>query len=376
MKKALVVMLALALLLSLTAPALAANYKIAILSSPATQNDEELSQSMKEMERTPDMIIHDTYSDAFMAEMELTISKLLAFADDPDVKAIVMCQAVPGAEPGFQKIREMGRDDILLIGVLPQEDPDVISAVADFTINTDPVVQAEQMIEKMVEWDIDVFLHYSFPRHMAMETIVARYNPLRELTEALGIEMYDVVAPDPTNEATGGTPAAQQFVLEDVPAQIERYPGKRVAMFSTNCAMQPALQRAILEQPNAFYPSPCDPSPFHRFPETLSLEINTADGSEVALRKIAAALAEHDALDRFSTWDAPATMMGLEVAVQYAREWIDGTITERNDMEALTRLILERSPLAVFDAYTNAEGETFDNYYVLGLTYVDFNDYL
>ena len=30
-----------------------------------------------------------------MAETETTISKLVAFASDPDVKAIVMCQAVP-----------------------------------------------------------------------------------------------------------------------------------------------------------------------------------------------------------------------------------------------------------------------------------------
>ena len=376
MKKVLVVMLSLALMLALTAPALAGEPKIAILSSPATQNDEELSQALAEIARTPGMIVHDTYSDAFMAEQELTISKLLAFADDPDVKAIVMCQAVPGCEPGFNKIREMGRDDILLIGVLPQEDPDVISASADFTINTDPITQGEQMIEKMVEWDIDVFLHYSFPRHMAMEPIVLRYNLFRELCDALGIEMYDVVSPDPTNEATGGTPAAQQFVLEDVPAQMEKYAGKKVAMFSTNCAMQPALQRAILEQPNAYYPSPCDPSPFHRFPETLSLELKPSDGTEVALKQIAAALAEHGALNRFSTWDAPATMMGMEVAVEYAREWIAGTITERNDMDALVRLFHERSPLAVIDRYTNVDGVTFDNYYVLGLTYVDFNDYL
>ena len=66
-----------------------------------------------------------------MSETETTISKLVAFASDPDVKAIVMCQAVPGATPGIQKIREMGRDDILFIAGTPQEDPAVISEAAD-----------------------------------------------------------------------------------------------------------------------------------------------------------------------------------------------------------------------------------------------------
>ena len=34
-----------------------------------------------------------------------------------------MCQAVPGATPGIQKIREMGRDDILFIAGTPAGRP-------------------------------------------------------------------------------------------------------------------------------------------------------------------------------------------------------------------------------------------------------------
>ena len=84
-----------------------------------------------------DHIITDTYPDNFMAETETTISKMVAFASDPDVKAIVMCQAVPGAKAGFDRIREMGRDDILLIAGVPQEDPDVITEGADVVRYTD-----------------------------------------------------------------------------------------------------------------------------------------------------------------------------------------------------------------------------------------------
>ena len=38
-----------------------------------------------------------------MSEMETTVSELVSFASDPEVKAIVMCQAVPGAKAGFEK---------------------------------------------------------------------------------------------------------------------------------------------------------------------------------------------------------------------------------------------------------------------------------
>src|SRR5699024_8770924 len=107
--------------------------------------------------------------DNFASEMETTISKLVAFASDPDVKAIVMCQAVPGATAGFQRVREeLGRDDILLIAGTPQEDPAVISAAADIVLYADEIGQGDSIMEQCAAWDIDVFIHYSFPRHMAM----------------------------------------------------------------------------------------------------------------------------------------------------------------------------------------------------------------
>ena len=43
-----------------------------------------------------------------MSEMEdHTYPLIVSSASDPEVKAIVMCQAVPGAKAGFDKVREM-----------------------------------------------------------------------------------------------------------------------------------------------------------------------------------------------------------------------------------------------------------------------------
>lgn len=55
-------------------------------------------------------------------------------------------------------------------------------------------------MKKCADWGIDVFVHYSFPRHMAMELIVARHELLKKNADALSIEMVDVTAPDPTAE--------------------------------------------------------------------------------------------------------------------------------------------------------------------------------
>ena len=350
------------------------NWKIAILTGTTTQGEEEFRAAERLAAAYPDNVITDTYPDQFMAEQETTISKIVAFASDPDVKAIVMCQAVPGAKPGFDKVREMGRDDILLIAGTPQEDPAVISAASDIVMYADEVKQGDTIMETCANWGVEVFIHYSFPRHMAMELIVARHELLKANAEALGIEMYDVTAPDPTAEA--GPTASQQFILEDVPQQLAKFEGKKVAFFTTNCGMQEPLQTAILDQPNAYYPQPCCPSPFHAFPAVLGLELDLSGDNEAALKAIAAELQKHDAVGRYSTWPAPVAMSIIEIGFEYAKGYIEGTIEGRNNSDALKALFVEKLGGATIENYTNAEGTTFDNYYTVLLAPVDFNDYL
>ena len=351
------------------------NWKVAVLTGTVSQGEEEFRAAEKAVATWgADHIITDTYPDNFMSEMETTVSKLVAFASDPDVKAIVMCQAVPGAKAAFDKIREMGRDDILLIAGTPQEDPAVISAASDVVMYADEAKQGDSIMETCANWGIDVFIHYSFPRHMAMELIVARHELLKANAEALGIELVDVTAPDPTAEA--GLSASQQFILEDVPQQLAKYEGKKVAFFPPNCGMQPSLQAAVLDEPNAYYPQPCCPSPYHAFPATLGLELEIGGDDEDALRQIAAKLAEHDAVGRFSTWAHPVAMTIIEVGVEYAKAYIDGDVTVKNDGEKLKAMLQEKVPGAKVEPYTDANGTTFDNYYTILLAPVDFNDYL
>ena len=374
MKKLLCLALAAMLCLALAACAVAeGNWKIAILTGTTSQGEEEFRAAERAQKADPEHIITDTYPDNFMAESETTISKLVAFASDPDVKAIVMCQAVPGAKPAFDKIRAMGRDDMLLIAGVPQEDPAVITAAADFVLYTDEPKQGDTIMETCAKWGVEVFVHYSFPRHLAMETIAARKALLEENAAALGIEYVEATAPDPTGDA--GVAGAQQFILEDVPAKLKEYEGKKVAFFTTNCSMQEPLQAAILDQPNAYYPQPCCPSPYHAFPASLGLEIQAGGDDTEALKAIAAVLKEHNALGRYSTWPAPVNMSIIDVSVEYAKKWIAGEITSKNDGAAIAAMFEEKAPGAIISNYTNADGQTFDNYYTVLLGAVDFNDY-
>ena len=376
MKKILCLALALVLCLALACGAVAEeNWKIAILTGTASQGEEEIRAAERAIATYgAEHVIHDTYPDNFASETETTISKLIAFASDPEVKAIVMCQAVPGASAGFNKIREM-RDDILLIMGVPQEDPKTSCAAADFLLYADEIGQGDTIIETIADWGCDIFVHYSFPRHLAIESIAARKAVFEANCEALGIQYVEATAPDPTSDA--GTAGAQQFILEDVPLKMKEFEGKKVAFFSTNCAMQEALQTAVLAQPNAYYPQPCCPSPYHAFPGALGLEALQVGGDDTdALKQIAAKLAEHDAVGRFSTWPTPVNMSLIEVGVKYAHDYINGTITSKNDEAIIKGMFEEVAAGSIVKFYTDIEGNTYENYYTVLLGPVDFNDYL
>ena len=350
-------------------------YKIAVITGTTSQGEEEFRAAERAAAEYPGIVVTDTYPDNFSSETEATISKIISYASDPEVKAIIMCQAVPGTKAAYDKVRnELGRDDILLIAGVPQEDPAVIGEASDIVLYSNEAAQGDTIIETCANWGCEVFVHYSFPRHLAIETIAARKAVLEANCEMLGIEYVEATAPDPTSDA--GVSGAQQFILEDVPAKMEEYAGKKVAFFSTNCAMQESLQTAVLAEENAYYPQPCCPSPYHAFPASLGLEIAVGGDDTEALQAIAAKLAEYDAVGRFSTWPSPVNMIIIDVAVDYAKAWIEGEITERCDGEALTAMFQEACEGATVSVYTNADGSTVDNYYTVLLAPVDFNDYL
>jgi len=100
------------------------------------------------------------------------------------------------------------------------------------------------------------------------------------------------------------------------------------------------------------------------------------DGNEAALRAVAAKLQEFDAVGRYSTWGAPIAMTNTEVAVEYARAFIAGEVTDRNDADLLLKLFNEGVPGASVKTYTDADGKEYGNFYTVRLGSVDFNNYL
>lgn len=316
----------------------ALDFKIGIVTGTVSQGEEEFRAAENMIAKYgKDSIKHVTYPDKFTEEQETTIAQITGLAADPDIKAIIICQAVPGTAAAIDKIKEE-RDDILFIAGVPHEDPETISARADIVLETDNLKRGETIVSLAKEMGAETFVHYSFPRHMSMELLAQRRDIMKETCEELGLKYVEVDAPDPTGDA--GISGAQQFMIEDVPRQVEKY-GKDTAFFNTNCSMQEPLIKAVLDA-GAIYPEQCCPSPYHAYPGALGIEIPEEEAGDVnyMLEQIREKIKEADASGRFATWKVAANMAMLEGAVEYAVDYGKGEV-EKFDKEHMIKVLKE-----------------------------------
>ena len=77
-----------------------------------------------------------------------------SLADDPDIKAIVVNQAVPGTTEAFRQIKER-RPDILCIAGESHEDLPEIGSAADLVCNNDFVARGYLIIRTAHELGCD-----------------------------------------------------------------------------------------------------------------------------------------------------------------------------------------------------------------------------
>lgn len=350
-----------------------ANYKIGIITGTASQGDEEITQANKMKEKYPDLIVTTTYPDNFTSETETVISNAVALASDPDVKAIVWCQAIPATSAAIAKVRETRPDMLFIVGT-PGEDPGVIDPVADVVLQVDEPGCGITIPAQAAKQGAKTLIHYSFPRHMSYALIVARHENLKKYCAEQNIELVDVTAPDPTGDS--GITGAQQFIMEDVPRQVAKY-GKDTSFFTTNCGMQEPLIRQVFEQ-GAIYTLQCCPSPFHAYPAALNINMAGHEADvEYIMEQLTAKAEEYNMHGRASTWGVPCNMLFIDAGVEYARKVLDGKTNGNVDDAVIRETIAECAEhftKGMKMTLTNYEenGTTVPNHYLVMADFVDF----
>jgi len=281
----------------------AAPFHIGVMTGTVSQQEDELRGAEKLMEIYGDeahggMVKHVTYPDNFMQEMETTISQIVGLADDPKMKVIIASTAVPGTTEAFRRVKEK-RPDILCLAGNSQEDPGVISSIADLTVNPNDIYRGYLLPMAAKKMGAKNFVHISFPRHMSYELLSRRRNIMEATCKDIGVNFHFETAPDPVSDV--GVAGAQQFILEKVPAWLEKY-GKDTAFFCTNDAQTEPLIRQIVNY-GGYFVEPDYASPLMGYPGALGLDLTAEKGNfPEIVKKIEEVIKQKGASGRLGTW--------------------------------------------------------------------------
>jgi Protein of unknown function (DUF3798) len=283
-------------------------FKIGVMTGTVSQGEDEFRAGQMIAKKYGDRVKTVTYPDNFMQEQETVIAQLVGLASDPEVKVIVVGQAVPGSVAAVRKIREE-RPDILIGMIEPHEDPDIVNQTADISIQPDQIARGRTIVAVAKQMGVTDLVHYSFPRHMSMELLAQRRDEMKQACAESGIRFHFVTAPDPMGE--GGLNATQQFVLEDVPRELKQY-GPKTAFFSTNCGMMDPMIKAVVTD-GGYIPEQCCPSPTHGYPTALGISIppDKAGDMEFISSENRRVIAEHHMTGHFATWPVPEVMLSM-----------------------------------------------------------------
>ena len=327
-------------------------YKIGIVTGSVSQSeDDRRGAEAFQKEYGVDMVQLAIYPDNFTEETETTIQSIVNLSADPLMKAIIVNQSVPGTTEAFRKIKET-RPDIICIAGEAHEDLPEIGSAADLVTNNDFVSRGYLIIRTAHELGCDTFVHISFPRHMSYETMSRRVAIMKAACEEFGMKFVLETAPDPTSDV--GVSGAQAYILEQVPAWVEKY-GQKAAYFCTNDAHTEPLLKRLLECGGYFIEADL-PSPLMGYPGALGIDLTEEAGDfEKILTKVESAIVEKGGADHFGTW---AYSYGYTLSAGlalHAKNVLDGK-SELKDMDDVAAALQVYSPKAAWNgaSYTNA----------------------
>lgn len=340
------------------------NYHIGIVTGSVSQSeDDRRGAEAFQALYGEDRVTLAIYPDNFTEELETTIQTIVNLSDDPDMKAIIVNQAVPGTTEAFRQIKEK-RPDIICIAGESHEDLPEIGSAADLVTNNDFVARGYLIIKTAHELGCDTFVHISFPRHMSYETMSRRVAVMQEACKEFGMEFVLETAPDPTSDV--GVAGAQAYILEKVPEWVEKY-GENAAYFCTNDAHTEPLLKQLLEYGGYFIEADL-PSPLMGYPGALGIDLTEENGDfQKILAKVESSVVEKGGEGRFGTWAFSYGYCLSAGLAQHAMNVIDGN-SELCDIDDISKAFQQFSGEASWNgsSYTNAEtGVKSDNTFLV-----------
>jgi len=212
---------------------------------------------------------------------------------------------------------------------------------------------------------------------MSYELLSRRRDIIREACKDLGLKYVDMGAPDPTSDV--GVAGAQQYIIEKVPAWVDKY-GKNLAFFTTNCSLAEPLIRQTAKFGAIFNAADLG-SPLEGFPGALGVEFAEEDKGNWPniVKKVEDAVIKAGAAGRMATWAYGGNYVIPVALGEHAKRVIEGKSELLNKSDIMDALA-KSSPGADWNGsyYVDANDVARKNYlliyedtYVFGKGYLN-----
>jgi DNA-binding LacI/PurR family transcriptional regulator len=284
----------------------APGYYIGVVTGTQEQGGEDLLGALEMVRRYGQagqggLIRHLVYTDDYLDNPPKAADLISSLADDPLMKVVVVNQALDGTAEAFRRIKAK-RPDIFCLAAEPFEESEVIAGAADLVIVTDYVARGYLIPQAAQILGARTFVHLSFPRHMAMESIRVRNVIMKEACKDLGLEYVEVSTLDPIGPQ--GLDKAAGNLTEVFDDLLSRY-GKETAFFCTNDALTEHLIKAVTEKGGIFVEADI-PSPLLGYPQALEVDVEPIIGQwGQVLKKVEDEVAKRGGAGRLGTWAYP-----------------------------------------------------------------------
>ena len=363
------------------------NWRIAIVINEVSGNEEEF-RTAEAMQRIfgEDRIVHKVWPMMFAQEGEMMISLMQEIAADPEIRAVIINQAVINTNAAVDALLAI-RDDMFIVYASAAENAQKVAVRASVVLDLNNPMRGEAIVMQALEMGAENIVHISFPRHMGVPILALRRDNMRIAAEREGINFVEIFAPDPMGD--GGVPATQLYINQEIPRQVEMH-GQNTAFFATNCAMMVPLISQVMET-GAMFIDPCCPSPYHGYPTAMRLDAFVPSGEvtvndEEIMRMVTlpelidlarAAVAEADMTGRISAVPVAQSMLMTAMGTKYAIRWINGEVDKDIiDLDVLAEIgrefILEETgeDAGVMLEILSIDGHVYPNFILTVMDYI------
>ncbi len=351
--------------------------KVGVLCSPLSWGEENYRMTEKCIEIFgEDRIELSTLPED--ADVQTIVSLATNMANEEEIGAIVINEAVPGSIAASDAIKEVN-PEILVIMVNPSEEPPEVSASADLAVMTVfdelTIAAAEQAAEKgcevmVLEVPVD---------QLGMERAQNRIAAAQEKCEELGIEC--VVNSLPSESDANSRPSMIQAAKEDIYNKLDEY-GDNVGFISFSSFCATAIFTALCDEGRGYLVGTPDPGPFG--PGFMDAFNITADEDHVldmewTNKAIADALEEKGMSGHFCNWEIPYFSTMMYGSIAYSLAYLDG---EENtvDIDTWAKYAAESFDLEIgiqfeYFAY-ELDGTTYDNFMMVNSPFLWYGEEL